>query len=91
VTPTHSLVLRLLRSDELEEAAQLVGRGMRDNPSNMTVFRIPDRERRSIAMGLFSCLYSKVSIAEGLFLVPFVLTDSLGSVEWHALASANPM
>jgi GNAT superfamily N-acetyltransferase len=53
VTPTHPLLLRLLLSDELEEAAQLVGRGMRDNPSNMTVFRIPDGERRSIAMGRF--------------------------------------
>lgn len=53
MTPTHPLLLRLLRSDELEEAAQLVGRGMRDNPSNMTVFRIPDGEFRSIAMGRF--------------------------------------
>jgi len=46
-------VLRLLRCDELEEAAQLVGRGMRDNPSNMEVFPIPDGERRSTAMGRF--------------------------------------
>ena len=53
VAPTHALMLRLLRSKELEEAAQLVGRGMRDNPSNMRVFRIPDHERRSIAMGRF--------------------------------------
>jgi ribosomal protein S18 acetylase RimI-like enzyme len=53
VAPTHALVLRLLRSKELEEAAQLVGRGMRDNPSNMRVFRIPDREHRSIVMGRF--------------------------------------
>jgi hypothetical protein len=44
--------LRLLRSDELEEAAQLVGRGMRDNPSNMEVFPL-DGERRSNAMGRF--------------------------------------
>ena len=53
MTPTHPLVLRLLRSDELEEAAQLVGRGMRDNPSNMEVFPILDGERRSNAMGRF--------------------------------------
>jgi len=53
VTSTQTLLLRLMRSDELEEAAQVVGRGMRDNPSNMTVFRIPDGERRSIAMGRF--------------------------------------
>ena len=53
MTPTHPVLLRLLRSNELEEAAQLVGRGMRDNPSNVTVFRIPDREFRSIAVGRF--------------------------------------
>ena len=53
MTPTYPLVLRLLRSDELEEAAQLVGRGMRDNPSNMEVFPILDGERRSNAMGRF--------------------------------------
>jgi len=61
-------VLRLLRSDELEEAAQLVGRGMRDNPSNMTVFRIPDRERRSIAMGLFF-----VPVLKGIYRRGFIL------------------
>ena len=68
MTPTHSLVLRLLRSDELEEAAQLVGRGMRDNPSNMTVFRVPDRERRSIAMGLFF-----VPVLKGIYRRGFIL------------------
>ena len=51
MTSTHPLVLRLLRCDELEEAAQLVGRGMRDNPSNMEVFPILDGECRSTAMG----------------------------------------
>jgi len=61
-------VLRLLRSDELEEAAQLVGRGMRDNPSNMTVFRVPDRERRSIAMGLFF-----VPVLKGIYRRGFIL------------------
>jgi len=61
-------VLRLLRSDELEEAAQLVGRGMRDNPSNMTVFRVPDRERRSIAMGLFFVPVLKGIYRRGLIL-----------------------
>jgi len=61
-------VLRLLRSDELEEAAQLVGRGMRDNPSNMTVFRIPDRERRSRAMGLFFVPVLKGIYRRGLIL-----------------------
>lgn len=53
LSATHALELRLLRRKELEDAAQVVGRGMRDNPSNKRVFRIPDGERRSIAMGHF--------------------------------------
>jgi GNAT superfamily N-acetyltransferase len=61
-------VLRLLRTDELEEAAQLVGRGMRDNPSNMTVFRIRDGERRSITMGRFF-----VPVLRGIYRRGFVL------------------
>ena len=68
MTPTHSLLLRLLRSNELEEAAQLVGRGMCDNPSNMAVFRIPDGERRSIAMGRFF-----VPVLRGVYQRGFVL------------------
>ena len=68
MTPTHPLVLRLLRRNELEEAAQLVGRGMRDNPSNMTVFRIPNCERRSIAMGRFF-----VPVLRGVYQRGFVL------------------
>ena len=47
------IVLRLLRETELEEAAQLIGRGMCDNPANMRVFRIDDPEKRSHAMGRF--------------------------------------
>ena len=58
----HALVLRLLGNGELEDAARLVGRGMRDNPSNMRVFRIPDGEHRSIAMGRFF-----VPVLTGLF------------------------
>src|SRR5262249_20169438 len=77
VTPTHPLVLRLLRSDELEEAAQLVGRGMRDNPSNMTVFRIPDDERRSTAMGRFF-----VPVLRGVYQRGFVL----GAIRCNRLA-----
>ena len=68
MTPTHPLLLRLLRSDELEEAAQLVGRGMRDNPSNITVFRIPNCERRSIVMGRFF-----VPVLRGVYQRGFVL------------------
>lgn len=68
MTPAYPLVLRLLRSNELEVAAQLVGRGMRDNPSNVTVFRIPDGERRSIAMGRFF-----VPVLRGVYQRGFVL------------------
>ena len=53
MTPTPSLVLRLLQSKELAEGAQLVGRGMRDNPANIWVFAIPDGEERSRALGRF--------------------------------------
>jgi hypothetical protein len=67
VVPTQALVLRLLGGKELEEAAQLVGRGMRDNPSNMRVFRIEDGEHRSMAWDAFSSLYSRDSVSEGLF------------------------
>jgi GNAT superfamily N-acetyltransferase len=74
VAPTHDLVLQLLRCKELEEAAQLVGRGMRDNPSNMRVFRIPDREQRSIAMGRFF-----VPVLRGLHQRGLVLGATLSS------------
>lgn len=50
---TIPLVLRLLNSNELEEGAILVARGMRDNPANMRVFRISDGAQRAMAMGRF--------------------------------------
>ena len=53
VMPTIPLALRLLNSNEIEEGAILVARGMRDNPANMTVFRISDGAQRSKAMGRF--------------------------------------
>lgn len=53
MTPTLSLVLRLLQSKELAEGAQLVGRGMRDNPANIRVFAIRDGEERSRALRRF--------------------------------------
>lgn len=68
VSTTHALELRLLSGKEMVEAAQLVGRGMRDNPANMRVFRIPDGERRSIAMGRFF-----VPVLRGLYLRGLVL------------------
>lgn len=51
--PTIPLVLRLLKSNELEEAAILLARGMCNNPANMRVFRISDGARRSMAMERF--------------------------------------
>jgi GNAT superfamily N-acetyltransferase len=62
LTSGHALGLRLLVNGEIEDAARLVGRAMRDNPSNMRVFRIPDGEHRSIAMGRFF-----VPVLRGLF------------------------
>ena len=74
VTPKHALVLRLLHRKELEEAAQLVGRGMRDNPSNMRVFGIADRGHRSIAMGRFF-----VPVLSGLYQRGLVLGATLSN------------
>ena len=53
MTATSPLVVRVLCGQELGEAAQLVGRGMCDNPANTRVFRIPNRECRAEAMGRF--------------------------------------
>lgn len=68
MTTMHALVLRLLCDKELEDAAQLVGRGMQDNPSNKRVFCIPDAERRSIAMGRFFAPVLKGLYQRGLVL-----------------------
>ena len=40
------LRLRELGISEIELAAQILGRGMRDNPSNVRAFDIPDEEQR---------------------------------------------
>jgi len=53
LTAAIPLTLRLLESRDLEEGAKLVARGMRDNPANTRVFRIPDGEQRSMSMGRF--------------------------------------
>ena len=47
------LTLRQLQRPELEEAARLLGRGMRDNPANIRAFGIRDVERRSQALARF--------------------------------------
>jgi GNAT superfamily N-acetyltransferase len=45
--------LRELRRDELGDAARLIGTSMRDNPSDVQVFRIPDARCRSLALERF--------------------------------------
>jgi GNAT superfamily N-acetyltransferase len=47
------LALRKLRRAELGEAANLLGRGMCDNPANVRVFGITDAERRARALERF--------------------------------------
>lgn len=71
------LTLRLLRAEELEQASRLVGRGMCDNPSNVTVFRIKNRKDRAIALGRFF-----LPVLGGLYRRGFVLGafDSSGLV-----------
>jgi GNAT superfamily N-acetyltransferase len=63
-----SPVLRLMRARELEEAAQLVARGMRDNPANVIVFGIADPEHRSSALARFF-----VPVLRGVYQRGFVL------------------
>ena len=48
-----SLIVRELHEADLAEAARLVARGMRDNPSNIRAFRISDADRRSWALSRF--------------------------------------
>jgi len=45
--------LRELQQAHLKEAAQLLGRGMRDNPINIRAFGIPDTDRRRRAVTRF--------------------------------------
>jgi len=45
--------IRELRRDELGDAARLIGTSMRDNPSDVQVFRIPDARCRSLALERF--------------------------------------
>jgi ribosomal protein S18 acetylase RimI-like enzyme len=47
------VTLRQLRRAELHEAANLLGRGMCDNPILVSVFRISDKERRARALERF--------------------------------------
>ena len=47
------LNIRELNADELQDAARLLGRGMRDNPANVRTFGIRDADRRCRALTRF--------------------------------------
>jgi hypothetical protein len=53
MTAIPALTLRELQRAELREAAQLLGRGMRDNPANVRAFGVSDTERRCRALTRF--------------------------------------
>jgi len=71
-------VLRLLRGKELTQAALLVGRAMRDNPANVAVFRMPDGEQRSVAMGHFFVPVLRGIYQRGLVLGAFRSNSLVG-------------
>jgi ribosomal protein S18 acetylase RimI-like enzyme len=60
--------LRLLRHEEIELAAHVVGRGMCNNPVNVAVFRIPDAGNRTRALGRFF-----VRVLQGLYRRGFII------------------
>jgi ribosomal protein S18 acetylase RimI-like enzyme len=50
---TAGVVIRQVRCCEFAAAAQVLGRGMCDNPEDLRVFQIPDRQRRGQALTRF--------------------------------------
>ena len=50
---SKELNIRKLKAGELEEAARLLGRGMRDNPANVRTFGIRNTDRRCRALTRF--------------------------------------
>jgi ribosomal protein S18 acetylase RimI-like enzyme len=63
MTQNPSLTVRPLQREELVDAAQLVGRGMSDNPANVRAFGMQDREHRCRALARFF-----VPVLQGLYL-----------------------
>jgi len=63
--------VRELGLTKFEEAAELLGRGMCDNPANVRVFRIPDRKRRIRALTRFFEPVLRSLYARGLILGAF--------------------
>ena len=61
-TVINELDIRQLKTDELEDAAHLLGRGMRDNPANVRTFGIRNTDRRCRALTRFF-----VPVLQGLY------------------------
>jgi ribosomal protein S18 acetylase RimI-like enzyme len=74
-----SSALRALQCAELKEAAQLLGRGMRDNPANLRAFGIRDADGRSRALTRFFVPVLRGLYQRGLILGAFC-DDSLVGV-----------
>lgn len=53
MTAVFPMTVRELRDTELEEAARIVGRGMRDNPANIRAFGAENPEHRCFALARF--------------------------------------
>jgi hypothetical protein len=49
----EELNIRELNADELQDAARLLGRGMRDNPANVRTLGIRNADRRCRALTRF--------------------------------------
>ena len=76
---THTLpVLRELQKSELNGAAQLLGRGMCDNPVNVHAFGIGSRERRAQAMSRFFLPVLEGLYGRGLIVGAFHEADLVG-------------
>ena len=76
---THTLpVLRELQKSELNGAAQLLGRGMCDNPVNARAFGIESRERRARAMSRFFLPVLEGLYGRGLIVGAFHEADLVG-------------
>src|SRR5215831_2439809 len=71
MTTLSSSSLRELQRAELKEAAQLLGRGMRDNPANVRAFGIRDADRRRRALTRFFVPVLRGLYRRGLILGAF--------------------
>jgi len=72
------LKIRELKADELEAAAHLLGRGMRDNPANVCTFGIRNTDRRCRALTRFFRPVLRGLYQRGLILGAFRDSSLLG-------------